>query len=109
MALAWAAAGWAAGLALGPIAGLPVLSWLTLAGAACAFAIVFRRTLFYLLIFGLLAVGFMGAARAQAALPRPTASALQSFNDIPVPLTIRGVVIWLPVVRGRTVRALLHA
>lgn len=109
MALAWAAAGWAAGLALGPTAGLPVLSWLTLAGAAGALAILFRRTLFYPWVFGLLAIGLMGAARAQAALPVPTASSLQSFNDIPVPLTIRGVVVGLPTIRGRTIRARLHA
>ena len=109
MALAWAAAGWAAGLALGPTAGLPVLSWLILAGAAGTFAFVFRRTPIYPWVFGLLAIGFLGALRAQAALPRPTATSIQSFNDIPVPLTIRGVVIGLPVVRGRTVRALLRA
>ena len=109
MALAWAAAGWAAGLALGPTAGLPVLSWLILTVAAGAFAFVFRRTYVYPWVFGLLAVGFMGALRTQAALPHPTASSLKSFNDIPIPLTIRGVVIGLPVVRGRTVRAMLRA
>src|SRR4030067_1162373 len=101
MALAWAAAGWAAGLALGPTAGLPVLSWLILTVAAGAFAFVFRRTYVYPWVFGLLAVGFMGALRTQAALPHPTASSLQSFNDIPIPLTIRGVGIGLPVVCGR--------
>src|SRR4030067_2080276 len=109
MALAWAAAGWAAGLALGPTAGLPVLSWLILTGAAGALAFVFRKTQVYPWIFGLLAVGFLGALRTQAALPRPTASSLQSYNDIPVPLTIRGVLLGLPVVRGRTVRVLLRA
>ena len=108
MVLPWAAAGWAVGLALGPLASLPVLSWWILAAGAAIFGYAFRRRTVYGLLFVCLAVACVGGARAQAALPRPEASSVADFNDLPVLLTVRGVVVEPPVVRGRTLRVRLE-
>lgn len=108
MVLAWAAAGWALGLAVSSLASLPLLSWLGLTAAAATWAYVFRQRIVYRMVFACLAVAFVGGARARAAIPHPEASSVADFNDVPVLLTFRGVAVEPPVLRGRTLRVRLE-
>ena len=109
MALAWAAIAWAAGVALGPLARLPVHAWLIQCGAAAGFAFAFRRNPGYVRLFIALALLSLGAGRAQAAKPAAEPTSLTAFNDIPVLLEVRALVVEPPVLQGRTTRARVRA
>jgi competence protein ComEC len=80
-----------------------------LAAGASTFAFVFRRRVTYRWIFALLALASLGAARMQAATPRVSESSVTDYNDAPVTLLLRAVVVEPPVIRGRTLRATLEA
>ena len=109
MTLAWAAVGWALGLALAPIVNLPVWNWLVQASAAAACALVFRKHPGYPRWFVAIALIYLGAARAQVALPRPDDSTVAAYNDLPVRLEVRGVVVEPPALQGRTIRVRMEA
>ncbi|HSB91246.1 MAG TPA: ComEC/Rec2 family competence protein [Anaerolineales bacterium] len=109
MSLPWAAAGWALGLVFGPPASLPVFSWIALAVVSAGFARLFRKQLGYRRLFTLLVAVFVGAARAQASIPRAEDSPVAAFNDVPVLLTLQGIVVEPPIAYGWSVRFRLES
>ncbi len=103
MTLFWLAAAWLAGVAATSVTDLVAWQWLSLAGLALTALILFRQERSYRLLFGLLLMLFLGAARGSAAERPPGPAHVSHYNDLGEPATLVGLVVDFPDVRQRYV------